>query len=245
MQRSLPFSQAHCQRSVSLLKRKKADIISFLSPDPQAKCFELNVPISKTHWNRGLHLVGLAKRRQWNFRLATAGLSWPCKCLCKSCSCGNRVVVYHPAGELYQLISASSGFLFLFFAAPEQIQQIQKRFKTIPKILELDHLTVTGDATSPSREPPQWYFSHNEDLLQRPTLSSAEGSRQTARPLLSGDQILRAQDYCNERHWPVLGGPIQVGKSVLRGPPSFFLLSSPLSLLIAFFSTAHLMCIWG
>ena len=36
----------------------------------------------------------------------------------------------------------------------EQIQQFQKRFKKIPKILELDHLTVTGDV----------YFGRNVTL---------------------------------------------------------------------------------
>ena len=35
-----------------------------------------------------------------------------------------------------------------------QIQQFQKRFKKIPKILELDHLTVTGDV----------YFGRNVTL---------------------------------------------------------------------------------
>ena len=36
----------------------------------------------------------------------------------------------------------------------EQIQQFQKRFKKIPKIIELDHLTVTGDV----------YFGRNVTL---------------------------------------------------------------------------------
>lgn len=35
-----------------------------------------------------------------------------------------------------------------------KIQQFQKRFKKIPKILELDHLTVTGDV----------YFGRNVTL---------------------------------------------------------------------------------
>jgi UTP--glucose-1-phosphate uridylyltransferase len=35
-----------------------------------------------------------------------------------------------------------------------QIQQFQKRFKKIPRILELDHLTVTGDV----------YFGRNVTL---------------------------------------------------------------------------------
>jgi UDP-N-acetylglucosamine pyrophosphorylase len=35
-----------------------------------------------------------------------------------------------------------------------QIQQFQKRFKKIPKIIELDHLTVTGDV----------YFGRNVTL---------------------------------------------------------------------------------
>ena len=37
---------------------------------------------------------------------------------------------------------------------PQQIQQFQKRFKKIPKIIELDHLTVTGDV----------YFGRNVTL---------------------------------------------------------------------------------
>lgn len=36
----------------------------------------------------------------------------------------------------------------------QQIQQFQKRFKKIPKIIELDHLTVTGDV----------YFGRNVTL---------------------------------------------------------------------------------
>jgi len=36
----------------------------------------------------------------------------------------------------------------------KQIQHFQKRFKKIPKILELDHLTVTGDV----------YFGRNVTL---------------------------------------------------------------------------------
>ena len=45
-----------------------------------------------------------------------------------------------------------------------QIQQFQKRFKKIPKILELDHLTVTGDV----------YFGRNVTL--RGTVISASSS---------------------------------------------------------------------
>ena len=41
-----------------------------------------------------------------------------------------------------------------FFRSCSQIQQFQKRFKKIPKIIELDHLTVTGDV----------YFGRNVTL---------------------------------------------------------------------------------
>lgn len=41
-----------------------------------------------------------------------------------------------------------------FSSTLSQIQQFQKRFKKIPKILELDHLTVTGDV----------YFGRNVTL---------------------------------------------------------------------------------
>jgi UTP--glucose-1-phosphate uridylyltransferase len=47
---------------------------------------------------------------------------------------------------------------------PRQIQQFQKRFKKIPKIIDLDHLTVTGDV----------YFGKNVTL--RGTVISASPS---------------------------------------------------------------------
>ena len=52
-----------------------------------------------------------------------------------------------------------------FFRA--QIQQFQKRFKKIPKILELDHLTVTGDV----------YFGRNVTLRGTVIVVANEGQR--------------------------------------------------------------------
>lgn len=48
-----------------------------------------------------------------------------------------------------------------------QIQQFQKRFKKIPKILELDHLTVTGDV----------YFGRNVTLRGTVIVVANEGQR--------------------------------------------------------------------
>ena len=48
-----------------------------------------------------------------------------------------------------------------------QIQQFQKRFKKIPKIIELDHLTVTGDV----------YFGRNVTLRGTVIVVANEGQR--------------------------------------------------------------------
>ena len=48
-----------------------------------------------------------------------------------------------------------------------QIQQFQKRFKKIPKIIELDHLTVTGDV----------YFGRNVTLRGTVIIVANEGQR--------------------------------------------------------------------
>lgn len=49
----------------------------------------------------------------------------------------------------------------------KKIQQFQKRFKKIPKILELDHLTVTGDV----------YFGRNVTLRGTVIVVANEGQR--------------------------------------------------------------------
>ena len=54
-----------------------------------------------------------------------------------------------------------------FYFFPAQIQQFQKRFKKIPKILELDHLTVTGDV----------YFGRNVTLRGTVIVVANEGQR--------------------------------------------------------------------
>jgi hypothetical protein len=56
-------------------------------------------------------------------------------------------------------------FLTLSYAI--QIQQFQKRFKKIPKIIELDHLTVTGDV----------YFGRNVTLRGIVIIVANEGHR--------------------------------------------------------------------
>jgi len=48
-----------------------------------------------------------------------------------------------------------------------QIQQFQKRFKKIPKIIELDHLTVTGDVN----------FGRNVTLRGTVIIVANEGQR--------------------------------------------------------------------
>jgi len=48
-----------------------------------------------------------------------------------------------------------------------QIQQFQKRFKKIPKVIELDHLTVTGDV----------YFGRNVTLRGTVIIVANEGQR--------------------------------------------------------------------
>ena len=48
-----------------------------------------------------------------------------------------------------------------------QIQQFQKRFKKIPQIIELDHLTVTGDV----------YFGRNVTLRGTVIVVANEGQR--------------------------------------------------------------------
>jgi UTP--glucose-1-phosphate uridylyltransferase len=57
-------------------------------------------------------------------------------------------------------------FLTFFFISA-QIQQFQKRFKKIPKILELDHLTVTGDVN----------FGRNVTLRGTVIIVANEGQR--------------------------------------------------------------------
>lgn len=54
----------------------------------------------------------------------------------------------------------------IFFISA-QIQQFQKRFKKIPKILELDHLTVTGDVN----------FGRNVTLRGTVIIVANEGQR--------------------------------------------------------------------
>jgi UTP--glucose-1-phosphate uridylyltransferase len=54
-----------------------------------------------------------------------------------------------------------------FFFISAQIQQFQKRFKKIPKILELDHLTVTGDVN----------FGRNVTLRGTVIIVANEGQR--------------------------------------------------------------------
>jgi UTP--glucose-1-phosphate uridylyltransferase len=54
-----------------------------------------------------------------------------------------------------------------FYNFPTQIQQFQKRFKKIPKIIELDHLTVTGDV----------YFGRNVTLRGTVIIVANEGQR--------------------------------------------------------------------
>ncbi|KAJ7601329.1 trimeric LpxA-like protein [Mycena rosella] len=49
----------------------------------------------------------------------------------------------------------------------KKIQQFQKRFKKIPKIIELDHLTVTGDV----------YFGRNVTLRGTVIVVANEGQR--------------------------------------------------------------------
>lgn len=49
----------------------------------------------------------------------------------------------------------------------KKIQQFQKRFKKIPKIIELDHLTVTGDV----------YFGRNVTLRGTVIIVANEGQR--------------------------------------------------------------------
>ena len=49
----------------------------------------------------------------------------------------------------------------------QQIQQFQKQFKKIPKILELDHLMVTGDV----------YFGRNVTLRGTVIIVANEGQR--------------------------------------------------------------------
>jgi hypothetical protein len=56
--------------------------------------------------------------------------------------------------------------LFFFFISA-QIQQFQKRFKKIPKVIELDHLTVTGDV----------YFGRNVTLRGTVIIVANEGQR--------------------------------------------------------------------
>jgi UTP--glucose-1-phosphate uridylyltransferase len=62
---------------------------------------------------------------------------------------------------------AMSDLSFSFFLLFVQIQQFQKRFKKIPKIIELDHLTVTGDV----------YFGRNVTLRGTVIVVANEGQR--------------------------------------------------------------------
>ena len=57
---------------------------------------------------------------------------------------------------------------------PQQIQQFQKRFKKIPKIIELDHLTVTGDV----------YFGRNV-TLRGTVIGTCEGLIRTRSEFLT------------------------------------------------------------
>jgi hypothetical protein len=66
--------------------------------------------------------------------------------------------------EAFLYYSAIPDFPPLF---PAQIQQFQKRFKKIPKILELDHLTVTGDVN----------FGRNVTLRGTVIIVANEGQR--------------------------------------------------------------------
>jgi len=63
--------------------------------------------------------------------------------------------------------TAMADFLFSFSNSFVQIQQFQKRFKKIPKIIELDHLTVTGDV----------YFGRNVTLRGTVIVVANEGQR--------------------------------------------------------------------
>jgi UTP--glucose-1-phosphate uridylyltransferase len=49
----------------------------------------------------------------------------------------------------------------------KKIQQFQKRFKKIPKMIDLDHLTVTGDV----------YFGQNVTLCGTVVVIAGEGQR--------------------------------------------------------------------
>jgi len=68
---------------------------------------------------------------------------------------------YHPLTPLLDDI------LPFFFSNPGQIQQFQQRFKKIPTIIELDHLTVTGDV----------YFGRNITLCGTVIIVANEGNQ--------------------------------------------------------------------
>ena len=65
------------------------------------------------------------------------------------------------------LLSFTTWQSLTFFFISAQIQQFQKRFKKIPKIIELDHLTVTGDVN----------FGRNVTLRGTVIIVANEGQR--------------------------------------------------------------------
>jgi hypothetical protein len=117
----------------------------------------------------------------------------------------------------------SDSFPFSFV----QIQQFQKRFKKIPKILELDHLTVTGDVN----------FGRNVTLRGTVIIVAKEGQRidipdgcVLENRLLAGNLTMTVRALCgtySRTHGHIFPGSVIL---VPRAP----------SLLLA--STLHVFC---